>query len=217
MQAAQIGRNRIDVGDDVVSRKMSAQVATHVFGEIAMPTTDEKRCEESHPAEAVNGDHAVHVLDEGVESFRGRRRHLDRRDVSLHADRLVNTVVTRPGPFGGGLRHDLGDFFESAAVIRHETDSVLAGEFVSAQNTNLFHFRMIEEFSKPRHDQMTRFRRRTTTLPMAAMPITSAVTMARVARLPSIQRDRCSCQPITRPVRSSSYFSRMSLYQYQAR
>ena len=51
------------------------------------------------------------------------RRHLRRRNVPLHANRLMHAVIRRVGEFCCSPCNDVGHLFESTSVVRHEAET----------------------------------------------------------------------------------------------
>ena len=117
-----IGRNIVDCVDDGVGRKCCTQMTADVRSESSILPTKKKRRKESGPTVSVNSDHCVDMLKKFSQEQRLIGTHMMRWNMPLQVRRLQDAIVGRSRKFCCSAGDDVGHFFKSTAVVRHETE-----------------------------------------------------------------------------------------------
>ncbi len=201
VQAAQLLGHGLEVGLDRVVGQGGAQVCGHMARQFAVLAAEEQGGPEAMAPVAVDRDHQLHVLQEGGQRRRFRRRHLVRRDVPQQVLRLQDAVVAGATACRGRVGDDVREVLQRAAVVRHETEPPF-------QAAHLAHPRAGQQVAQrggghsPPSEAAAGCWRRHMLRPIAAATTTHAATTTAVW-LRWMKFDSSSCHPPT-PLTNSS-------------
>ena len=148
---------------DVVGGKCAGQMARDVLSKSAVSSTEEDAREEPLTPVAVQGHDRIHVAEEALEMRGVRGIDVMRGDMPFQVGRLVDSVVGGIRSLGDASTDDIGQFFESTPVVRHDPE-------VASQLTYLFDVGVLEEVAKGHRADRPDFDRR--------LKISASVTMA---------------------------------------
>ena len=114
MQPAQLERDLVDVGDDLIAGQ--AEVAGHVSGQRAVAAPGQQLRAAADPPVSVQRDRDVDVVKELRESGRLVRPEASRRQVVWIAVGMPHQIHRRVGRVGGAFGDHVGHLLQAAAV-----------------------------------------------------------------------------------------------------
>ena len=121
MLTGEIGGNSFQIVTDVIGGKSFTEVVGEMTGKRSVTPAEKDAREEALAAIAMECDDRVHMPKEARELFRMCWVDVVRCDMPLEVCWLVNPVIGRISPFGNSSSDDIGEFFKTTAVIRHDS------------------------------------------------------------------------------------------------
>lgn len=121
MLTSEIGGNSFQIVTDVIGGKSFTEVVGEMTGKRSVTPAKKDAREESFAAIAVECDDRVDMSKEARELFRMCWVDVVRGDMPLEVCWLMDPVIGRISPFGNSSPDDIGEFFKTTAVIRHDS------------------------------------------------------------------------------------------------
>ena len=121
MLTGEIGGNSFQIVTDVIGGKSFTEVVGEMTGKRSVTPAKKDAREEALAAIAVECDDRVYMPEEARELFRMRWVDVVRGDMPFEVCRLMDPVIRRISQFGNPPSDDIGEFFKTTAVIRHDS------------------------------------------------------------------------------------------------
>ena len=141
MLTSEVGGNSIQIVADVIGGETFAEVVGEMSGKRSVTSAEKDAREETLAAITVKCDDRVYMPKESRELFRMRWVDVVRCDMPFEVCRLMDSVIGRISLFGNPPSDDVGEFFKTAAVIRHDSKG-------STKIAQFFYIWMLKQIAK---------------------------------------------------------------------